>query len=71
MAKVVMFPTKKRLPKGVEDEITRIAKEYVAALRAAAILMDLETEKPTQEEMMKLVADAFTDGIYEAIEEME
>ena len=70
MAKVVMFPQKKKLPKGVEEEIFKIAKDYVTTLRAAVMLMDLEAEKPTQEEMMELVGEAFAKGIYEAIDEM-
>ncbi len=71
MAKVVMFPQKKKLPKGVEEDIRKIAKDYVGTLYAAAILMDLESDKPTQEEIMELVGIAFTEGIYEAIEELE
>ena len=71
MAKVVMFPQKKKLPKGVEDEIRKIAKDYVGVLNAAIMLMDLEEDKPTQEEMMELVATALANGISEAIEELE
>ena len=71
MAKVVMFPRKKKLPKGVEEDIRKIAKDYVGVLNAAIILMDLEEDKPTQEEMMELVATALADGIAEAIEELE
>ena len=71
MANVVMFPQKKKLPKGVEESIYKIAKEYVATLRAAAILLDLEENKPTQEEIMELVSEAFAKGIYEAIDEMD
>lgn len=70
MAKVVMFPQKKKLPKGVEEDLCRIAKEYVGTLSAAVLLMDLESDKPTQEEIMELVEQAFTKGIYEAIEEL-
>ena len=71
MAKVVMFPQKKKLPKGVEEEIRKIAKDYVGVLNAAIMLMDLEEDKPTQEEMMELVATALANGISEAIEELE
>ena len=66
-----MFPQKKKLPKSVEKRIFEIAKEYVDVLYAAAILMDLETDKPTEEEMMDLVGEAFAKGICEAIDEME
>lgn len=71
MAKVVMFPRKKKLPKGVDEELRKIAKDYVGVLHAAVMLMNLEEDKPTQEEMMELVAIAFADGIAEAIEELE
>ena len=71
MAKVVMFPRKKRLPKGIEESLCRIAKDYVATLQSAVILMDLDTDTPTEEEIMKLVGEAFTKGICEAIDEME
>ena len=71
MAKVVMFPQKKKLPKGVEEHLCEIAKDYIATLRSAVILMDLELDKPTQEEIMALVEEAFTKGIYEAIDELD
>ena len=71
MARVVMFPKKKKLPKCVEEELYKIAKEYVGVLKTAVLLMDLEQDKPTQEEMMELVGEAFAKGIYDAIEEME
>lgn len=71
MAKVVMFPQKRKLPKGVEERLYEIAKEYVEALYAAAILIDLETDKPTQEEFMDLVGETFAEGICEAIDELE
>ena len=66
-----MFPQKKKLPKGVEERLCKIAKDYVATLRAAVMIMDLESDKPTQEEIMELVEQAFTKGIYEAIEELD
>ena len=71
MSKVILFPQKRRLPKGVEDHLCEIAKDYVATIRSAAILMDLETNDTTQAEIMELVGEAFAKGIYEAIEEME
>ncbi len=71
MAKVVMFPQKKKLPKGMEEELSKIAKGYVATLRAILILAELESDPPTYEEILELVEQAFTKGIYEAIEEME
>ena len=71
MAKVVMFPQKKKLPKGLEENLHIIAKDYVATLKAIVMIMELEADKPTQEEIMELVGAAFADGINEAIEEME
>ena len=71
MAKVVMFPQKKKLPKCIEEELYRVAKDYVEVLYSAAMLMDLETDKPTQEEFMELLGVAFAEGICEAIEELD
>lgn len=71
MAKVVMFPQKKKLPKGMEENLIKIAKDYVATLHATVMIMDLELDAPTQEEIMELVQEAFTKGIYEAIDEMD
>lgn len=71
MAKVYAFPTKRKLPGGMEDELKRIAKHYVETLYATVVLIDLETDKLTYEEVMELVAEAFADGINEAIEELD
>lgn len=71
MAKVYMFPQKKKLPKGVEERLYEVAKEYVEVLYSAAILMDLERDKPTPEELMEMVGMAFAEGIYKAIDEMD
>lgn len=71
MAKVLMFPQKKKLPKGMEESLTKIAKDYVATLYATVTLMELEADKPTQEEIMEMVGQVFTDAIYEAIDELE
>ena len=71
MAKVLMFPQKKKLPTGMEESLTKIAKDYVATLYATVTLMELEDDKPTQEEIMEMVGQVFTDAIYEAIDELE
>lgn len=71
MAKVYAFPTKRKLPGGMEKELRQIAKNYIEALYATVVLFDLETDKPTYEEVMELVAEAFTEGIEEAIEELD
>ena len=71
MAQVVMFPQKKKLPKGIEENLRKVAKDYVEVLYAAAVLFDLETDKPTYEELMGLVATAFAEGISDALDELE
>ena len=71
MAKVYAFPQQKKLPSGMEKELHKVAKDYVAVLKAIVVLFDLEADKPTYDEVMDLVAAAFSDGIYEAIEEMD
>ena len=71
MAKVYAFPTKRKLPGGMDAELRRIAKHYVETLYATVTLFDLESDKPSYEEVMELVAEAFTEGIYEAIDELD
>lgn len=71
MAKVYAFPMKKKLPSGIEDQIVKIAKEYVEALYAAATLMNLEGDPPSTDEMQEMVEVAFAKGIIEAIDELE
>ena len=70
MAKVYVFPSKKRLPSGMKDELQRIAKDYVAVLYAIVELLQLDDETLTDEEIMELVAEVFSEGIYEAIDEL-
>lgn len=71
MAKVLMFPQKKKLPKGLEEHLHEVAKEYVLTLNGIVVLMELEEDKPTYEEVLEMVADAFSEGIYKAIEDLE
>ena len=71
MSKIYAFPQKKKLPKGMEEELYKVAKDYVAVLYAIVTLFDLEAEKPTYDEVMDMVAEAFTNGIYEAIGDLE
>ena len=70
MARVYAFPNKKRIPSGMKDELHRIAKDYVAVIHAIANLMELEAEPITEDEIMVLVAEVFSEGIYEAIDEL-
>ena len=71
MAKVMMFPQKKKLPKGMEAELHKLGKEYIETLYATMVLMSLEAEKPTYEEVLGLVEMAFAEGISNAIENLE
>ena len=71
MSQVYLFPQKKKLPSGMEEELRRVAKEYVETLYAIVTLFELESEKPTYDEVMEMVAEAFHDGIYDAIGELE
>ena len=71
MAQVYAFPTKRKLPAGIEENLRKVAKEYVETLYATVVLLDVEEDKPTYEEVMELVAEAFTEGIYDAIEELD
>ena len=71
MANVYMFPEKKRIPSGLEKELHRVAKEYVETLYAIATIFDLEADKPTYDEVVDMVAESFTEGIYNAIDELD
>ena len=71
MAKVYAFPTKRKLPAGMEKELKKVAKNYVETLYATVILFDLESDKPSYEEIMELVAEVFSEGIYEAIDDLD
>ena len=71
MTKIYAFPEKKKLPSGMKEELYKVAKDYVAALYCIVTLFDLEADKPTYDEVMDMVAEAFRDGIYEAISELE
>ena len=71
MTKIYAFPEKKRLPSGMKEELYKVAKDYVGVLYGIVTLFDLEADKPTYDEVMDMVAEAFRDGIYEAIGELE
>lgn len=71
MAKVYAYPTKRKLPKGMEESLRKVAKDYVETLYATLALLDTQADKPTYDEVMEMVAEAFTDGIYDAIEELD
>ena len=70
MAKVFMFPQKTRIPSGLKVELHRIAKDYVAVIYAIANLLELEADSITEDEIMNMVAEVFSEGICEAIDEL-
>lgn len=71
MAQVYAFPTQKKLPKGMEEGMHKIAKEYIEALYAIVTLFAVEADPPTYEEILSMVEKAFTEGIYEAIAQLD
>ena len=70
MAKVYAFPRKTQIPSGMKDELHRIAKDYVDVICAIANLLELDAESITEDEIMELVAEVFSEGIYEAIDDL-
>ena len=72
MAKVLMFPQKKKLPQCIEKRLSEITREYVEVLQALIVLLDIDISDDSQyEEVLELVQEAFAKGILEAISEME
>ena len=72
MAKVYMFPEKKKLPKNLEKRLKEIAKEYMEVVYAIAVLLGVEdTDQPEYMEVMELIAEAFGEGVADAIDEFE
>lgn len=72
MAKVYMFPEKKRLPKCIEKRLNEITKEYVEVLQALVVLLDVDVSDDKQyNEVLLMVQEAFARGILAAVEEIE
>lgn len=72
MAKVLMFPQKKKLPQCIEKRLNEITKEYVEVLQALVVLLDVDVTDDSQyDEVLELVQEAFAKGILKAISEME
>jgi hypothetical protein len=71
MAKVYAFPMKRKLPAGMEKSLKKVAKEYVEVLCATMALYELTNDKPSNEELHEMVEAAFTEGILEAINELD
>lgn len=72
MAKVVMFPQKKKLPACIEKRLTEITKDYVEVLQALIVLMDVDVSDEQQyNEVLELVQEAFAQGIMSAVSEID
>ena len=72
MAKVYMFPEKKKLPKNLEKRLCELAKDYIELVYAIAVVMGVEdADGPEYDEVTELIAEAFAKGLEDAIEEME
>ena len=72
MAKVVMFPQKKKLPASIEQRLSEISKEYVEALQTLIVLMDIDlTDDKQFNEVTDLVHESFTRGILDAINALD
>ena len=70
MAKVYDFPIKRKLPAGMEQDLRRVANDYIAILKAIVVVFELESDPPSYEEVLEMVSKAFAEGIYEAIDNL-
>ena len=70
MAKVYAFPVKRKLSVVMEEDLRKVAKDYVAVLAAISSVLELEENPPTTDEVIEMVADAFGKGIIDAIDDM-
>ena len=71
MGKVLLFKQKKELPKAMEEEIHRIAKDYMKVLYAAFEYFEDEcNSREEMEEVNSLVVIAYANGIEKAINEL-
>ena len=71
MAQVYMFPEKKKLPKGMEERLNEIAKEYVEALFATLTIMSVTDQSPENlDEIHELVSDTYAKALEKAVDEL-
>lgn len=71
MAKVYMFPEKKKLPANLEKRLKELSKEYMEVVYAIAVLFEVEDpDQPEYMELMELIAEAFGEGVAEAMTEI-
>ena len=71
MAKVYEFPMKRKLPARMEQDLHRVAREYVAVLKAITVVLELDGNPPSEEELMEMVGEAFGEGIINAINDLD
>ena len=72
MGEVLKFPQKKELPKAMEEEFHKIAKNYMEVLYAAFEYFKDECEtREDMDEVNDLVVSAYADGIEKAINELD
>ena len=68
MAKVLMFPQKKVIPRSIQKRLDEIAKEYVETIEALIILFDIDLSNESEyEEALELVQTAFTESIMKTV----
>ena len=71
MAKVIMFPQKKRIPKGMEEAIHKAAKNYVEVLQATMVLMTIDDpDLESYDEIYEMVIETYAEGLIKAIDEI-
>lgn len=71
MTKVYMFPQKKKLPANLEKRIGELGKEYMRTVYTVAKVLGIEDPtQPEYTEAMELIAEAFGEGVAEAMVEI-
>ena len=72
MATVLKFPTKKKLPQELEEDLYEVGKAYLIVLHKA--LSALSGDEPTDaefDEIRDLVVMAYAEGLAKALAELE
>lgn len=68
MAKVLMFPQKKTIPGGIQKRLDEIAREYVEAIEALIILLDIDlSDENEYNEALMLVQESFLNSIMKTV----
>lgn len=72
MAQVYMFPEKRKLPKRIEEDVKKNAREYMEILYTTLILLGEQgVDQMGHEEIVQLVTETYLDGLNEAIDLMD